>query len=212
MTAERARWLTYLDQQHRHPTGIIGQIIGKRMVRQHAPETAWSIDLLDIQPTNRVLEIGCGAGQGLAFALKHRLFKPIIGVDLSATMLRSATRRNQTAVGNGHLALVRADLAALPFHNQHFDNIVSIHTFYFWLDPRTIVEQIVGLLASGGRCITTFATARTVPSGERTYWPLHEQAATLVGELNRAPAMRATLIPGPDSRQFNNIAIVLEKS
>lgn len=210
MTSLRTTWSAYLDQQHRYPTGLIGQIIGAQMVGQHAPETAWSMHLLNLQPTDRVLEIGCGAGQALALALKQHPHPPIIGIDLSTTMLRSATRRNQTAIGNGQLCLVRGDVAALPFHNHYFDKIVSIHTFYFWLDWWAIMAQIVGLLAAGGRCVTTFATARTAPTGERMYWALHEQAEALVAKLDNIPHLQASLIFGPDSREFNNVAIVLE--
>ena len=211
MTALRTTWSAYIDRQHRYPTGLVGQIIGERMVRQHAPETAWSIALLELQPADQVLEIGCGAGQGLALALKHGLNQRIIGVDLSATMIESAARRNDAAHTRGQLSLLRADIAALPFHERHFDKIVSIHTFYFWPNPRAIVDQIVALLADGGRFVTTFATARTEPTGERTYWPLHERAQALASELNQERGIRATFTCGPDSRRFNNVAISIEK-
>lgn len=211
MTVLHRAWSAYIDRQHRYPTGLAGQLIGQRMVRQHAPETAWSIALLGLQPADRVLEIGCGAGQGLALALGHGLGRRIIGVDLSATMVKAAVRRNHAAYTRGQLALVRGDIAALPFHDRRFDKIVSIHTFYFWPSPRAIVGQVVGLLADGGRFVATFATARTEPSGERIYWPLHERAQALVDELNQQAGIRATLASGPDSRQFNNVAIVVEK-
>jgi SAM-dependent methyltransferase len=211
VTTLRTAWSAYIDRQHRYPTGLVGQIIGERMVRQHAPETAWSIALLDLQPSDRVLEIGCGAGRGLALALKHGLDQPIIGVDLSATMIQSAARRNGAARTCGQLALLRGDIAALPFHDRRFDKIVSIHTFYFWPNPRAIVDQIVALLADGGRFVTTFATARSGPTGERTYWPLHARAQALVVDLDQERGIRATFAYGPDSRQFNNVAIVIEK-
>ena len=88
---------------------------------------------------------------------------------------------------------------------------MSIHTFYFWPNPRAIVDQIVALLADGGRFVTTFATARTTPTGERTYWPLHTHAQVLAGELNQERGIRATFMSGPDSRQFNNVAMLIEK-
>src|SRR3954453_2449880 len=121
VTALHTTWSAYIDRQHRYPTGLVGQIIGERMVRQHAPETAWSIAMLELQPTDRVLEIGCGAGRGLALALEHGLNRRIIGVDLSAAMIESAARRNAAACTRGQLALVRGDIAALPFRDRHFD-------------------------------------------------------------------------------------------
>src|SRR4051812_427787 len=71
MSALQTRWTTFIDGQHRYPTGIAGQLIGRRMLRQHAPETRWTISTLDIQPTDRVLEVGFGAGHGLALAAQQ---------------------------------------------------------------------------------------------------------------------------------------------
>ncbi len=211
MTALHTRWSAYLDQQHRYPIGLVGRLIGERMIRQHAPETAWSIALLNLRPIDRVLELGSGAGQGLALALRQRSYHHIIGMDLSSTMIQAAVRRNRAALTHGHLSLVRGDIAALPFHGQRFDKIVSIHTLYFWPDPPAIFAQLAALLAPGGRSVTTFATARTEPAGERIYWPLHERARALVDELNQGVGIQATLTSGPDSRQFNNVAIIIDK-
>jgi protein-L-isoaspartate O-methyltransferase len=59
----------YLDatsaRHHRCPSGAIGLLVGEQMVRQHGPETRWTISLLNIAPNDHVLEIGCGTGCGL---------------------------------------------------------------------------------------------------------------------------------------------------
>ncbi|NOK62756.1 MAG: hypothetical protein GFH27_549305n178 [Chloroflexi bacterium AL-W] len=211
MTDLCTKWTAYLDQQHRYPTGLIGQLIGKRMLRQHAPETTWSMELLDLQPNDRVLEIGFGAGQGLELALNRSPNGYVVGIDLSATMVRVAARRHAAARTRGHLSLLRGDMVALPFNDQHFDKVISIHTFYFWPEPHAVFLQLLPLLANSGRCIITFATAQTAPTGERGYWPLHDQVEVLVSKLNQATNISATLISGPDSRQFNNVAMVIEK-
>src|SRR3954469_17465250 len=106
MQALRAQWTSYIDRQHRYPTGLVGRIIGERMLRQHAPETEWSIGLLHLQATDRLLEIGFGAGRGLALALTQMHRGRVAGVDLSPTMIRAATRRNRTAIERKQLFLV----------------------------------------------------------------------------------------------------------
>jgi SAM-dependent methyltransferase len=212
MTALRTHWSAYVDRQHRYPTGLVGQIVGERMLRQHAPETDWSIGLLHLQPTDRILEIGFGAGRGLALALAHAHQGRVIGVDRSATMLRSAARRNRTAVARGQLTLLRGDIATLPFEEAHFDKLFSIHTFYFWPNPRAVCLSLVHILAHGGRLVSTFATARKHPNGEWQYWEAHHLAEALVKEFNQYPRLAATLMRGPDSRQYNNVAIVIDKA
>ena len=210
-TRLRAHWSAYIDRQHRQPAGPVGRMIGERMRRQHAAETDWSIDLLQIQPADRVLELGFGAGRGLRLALERASAGRVIGMDLSATMIRAAARPNRPAMARGQLALLRGDIASLPFGLQQLDKIFSIHTFYFWPDPGLIARQLIAALRPGGRLVITFATAETLPSGERVYWPLHQRAAELVSELERLPNVTARLAHGPDSRQYNNVAIVGEK-
>ena len=211
MSALRTRWSAYVDQHHRYPTGPFGWLVGERMRRQHAPETEWSVGLLQLRPTDRVLELGFGVGRGLALALRQTMRGSVTGMDLSATMIRAAGRRNRAALARGQLALLRGDVAQLPFRQQQFDRILSIHTFYFWPDARALCQQLIALLAPGGRLVSTFATARSLRNGERVYWPLHEQAETLVEGVNRQPGVSAHLAGGPDSRQFNNVALVIDR-
>ena len=212
MTALSARWPAYLDQQHRYPSGLFGWLIGERMRRQHAPETQWSVDLLHLRPTDRVLEIGFGVGRGLALTLQQAIQGRVTGIDISATMIQAASRRNRAALLDGQLALVCGDIAHLPFGNQQFDKIFSVHTFYFWPEPGAICQQLLKLLAQGGRLVSTFATAQSLATGERVYWPLHQRAEALVREVQQQATIAAHLANGPDSRQYNNVAIVIDKS
>jgi SAM-dependent methyltransferase len=212
MTALRAHWTAYIDQQHRYPTGLVGRIIGERMLRQHAPENEWSIGLLHLQPTDRILEIGFGAGRGLALALAQAHQGQVTGVDLSPTMIRAAARRNRTAVERGQLILVRGNIATLPFGEQRFDKVFSLHTFYFWPDPRAVCTRLVSLLAHAGRLVSTCATACKLPNGDWNYWDVHQLAKALVKEFDQYPNIAATLLYGPDSRAYNNVAIVIDKT
>ena len=212
MRAVCERWTAYIDQQHRYPTGLVGQIIGQWMLRQHAPETKWSVEVLHPQPTDRVLEIGFGAGRGLVLSLERAHQGRVTGVDLSATMIRAAARRNRTAFECGQLMLLRGNLVTLPFGEALFDKLFSIHTFYFWPNPRAVCQRLVSLLAHGGRLVSTFATARKLPSGEWRYWDVHHLAEALVTEFDQYPNLAATLLYGPDSRQYNNVAIVIDKA
>jgi SAM-dependent methyltransferase len=212
MIALRAKWSAHVDQQHRHPKGVIGRVVGERMRHQHTPETEWSVELLQIKPSDQVLEIGFGVGRGLALALQQAIEGHVTGIDVSATMIQAAIQRNRAALVHGQLSLLRGDIATLPFGNQQFDKIFSIHTFYFWPDPSAICQQLINLLAHCGRVVSTFATAHTLPNRERVYWPLHERAEALVREVQQQTNIAATLAYGPDSRQYNNVAIVIDKS
>lgn len=212
MTGLRTAWAAFIDRQHRFPSGVAGQIIGERMLRQHAVETAWSIELLRLRPSDRFLELGCGAGRALALAVRQLRYGHAMGMDVSPTMLRAAAWRNRRARRRGQLTLLRGDLARLPVAERRFDRILSIHTLYFWPDPGVTSRRLAALLVPGGRLVTTFATAKTLRTGEREYWPIHELAAAVVEEYRGHPEVSAVLLHGPDARQFNNVALVLDRA
>jgi SAM-dependent methyltransferase len=206
----RARWSRTIDEQHSLPSGLLGRAIGARMVRQHAPETDWTLDLLDIRPADRVLELGPGAGHALGLAQRRADQGAVLGLDRSETMLAAASRRNRAARRSGRLALVRADIHALPLAGAAFDRIFSIHTFYFWADPLRRCVELVRLLAPGGRLAITLATSVHTPGGT-TVWPVHERVIEVVEALNRDGLGAATLESGPLARQFQNVAILVRR-
>ena len=135
----------------------------------------------------------------------------VIGVDLSATMLRSAARRNGAGLRAQRLALVRGDLHAHPFATERFDKLFSMHTLYFWPEPLETITALLGLLKPGGLLVVTLATGTVSPGGEDTYWPLHQQVEAVVQQLGAFPITGAALLRGPNSRHFNNVAIVAQR-
>jgi len=73
--------------------------------------------LADARPGVRILDVATGTGeQALAFAA---LGAEVIGVDISAPMLRVAGRKNQFA----NATFVEADATALPFADESFDAV-----------------------------------------------------------------------------------------
>lgn len=205
----RTAWSRTMDRQHRLPEGLLGRLVGEKMVRQHRPETDWTVELLALRPHDRALELGCGAGRGLALAARAAHLAVVAGLDRSPAMLRAAARRTRAAGHQSRVALVRGDLAALPYADGAFDKIWSIHTFYFWPDPEAVFADLLRALAPGGQLAITMATGTVSPSGADSFWPLHHQVERLVQRLRERPGLTASLERGPNSRHYNNVAITL---
>src|SRR5438552_513133 len=55
-----ARRPVFIARQGRRPSGLLGQIVARVMAHETARDNAKAIDLLDVQPTDRVLDIGTG--------------------------------------------------------------------------------------------------------------------------------------------------------
>jgi ubiquinone/menaquinone biosynthesis C-methylase UbiE len=183
----RAAWITTIDRQHRLPHGLLGRLVGEKMVRQHQPETDWTVGLLDLQPHDRAVELGCGAGRGLALAARAAAPSLVAGMDRSPTMLRSAAHRLRRVGQRERVSLLRGDLQALPYADGSLDKIWSVHTFYFWADPEAVFADMLRVLAPGGRVVVTLATGTVSPARDEQFWPLHQQVEALVSRLNRGP-------------------------
>jgi SAM-dependent methyltransferase len=139
--------------QFEHPHGLLGRVAGLIMARRRSnvARSEWTISLLDVQPTDRVLEIGFGPGvavQRIA-ALASNGF--VAGVDHSETMVRAARRRNAEAVGRGQVDLRLASVSSLPSFDEPFDKILSVNSVQFWDEPESALAELRERLRPRGR-------------------------------------------------------------
>jgi ubiquinone/menaquinone biosynthesis C-methylase UbiE len=179
------------------------------MVRQHRVEVDWTIEQLHLQPDNRVLDLGCGAGDALAQMLRGFDHVHVTGLDRSPTIVRSALRRNRVDVQAGRAEVVVGDLGTLPFPNARFDCVFSIHTLYFWEDVPAVLSEIDRVLAPGGSFVITYCDGK----GDVTW----DGIAAIVREqfIPTASALGLTDIVetrGPDSRDYHTVAVTGRKA
>jgi ubiquinone/menaquinone biosynthesis C-methylase UbiE len=115
-----------------------------------------AVTLLDLQPSDRVLEVGFGHGrtiERIATALGTGF---IAGIDLSEEMARMAERRCRRLTRRGKVVLTVGGSDHLPFPDHHFDKVLSVHTIYFWADPEAHLREIRRVLTYGGRFVLGF--------------------------------------------------------
>ncbi len=203
------RFGAFINGQHRCPTGFVGRLVADKMVRQHQPEHGWAISELALQPTDEVLEIGFGGGRAIELMVEQVTQGHIYGIDLSPTMVRSAGRRNAQAVYEGRVILQQGNVSALPFADQQFDKILSIHSLYFWSDIPQAMQDLCRILKPGGKLFLVLATTWINADGEKIVDPLQAtlEEQIIPGMLEHGFSI-AYLAHGPDNRQFNNVAVV----
>lgn len=123
--------------------------------RRWATYNRRSLDLLrpvlaDYSPS-RLLDVGCGTGSLLAALQRWGVHvATYTGVDLSAGMLRVASRKQGTGATE---RWVCADAASLPFAASSFDTVVSASSLHDWHEPRAALAAIRRALARGGRLL-----------------------------------------------------------
>jgi SAM-dependent methyltransferase len=141
-----------LAQFHR-PTGTAGHIVGWIMGRRQSnvARSRWAVELLDVQPTERVIEFGCGPGVAVAALADRATHGLVVGVDHSEVMIRQARRRNRAAVRAGRVRLVCAPVEKLSVRDGPFDAALAVNTVGMWPDPALRLCELARLLRPGGR-------------------------------------------------------------
>src|ERR687888_1346246 len=154
MTVKRAV-ITAIMNQFGYPRGTAGSMAG--WVMAHRPSNrrrnSWVVSLLDVQPGDRVLEIGVGPGLAIAELSRHvGEAGHVHGIDHSQVMIHQATRRNAAAIRSGRVGLSRASVDELPPSlGGPFDAILAVNSLGFWPAPAQRLGELRRRLAPGGR-------------------------------------------------------------
>lgn len=157
----------HIVSQFSHPQGYLGQLAGVIMANRssNVGRNSWTLDLLELEPTDRVLEIGFGPGIAINMASQIVTEGVIVGIDHSETMLYQAKKRNKQAIAQGKLTLYLGSVEVLPSLAGRFDKIYTSNVVQFWDNPERNFAYFYDALLPGG-CIAT------------TYMPRHSGAST----------------------------------
>jgi SAM-dependent methyltransferase len=122
------------------------------MAGKSIPERlSWAVETLELAPSDRVLEIGCGRGVAAALVLDRLEEGHLTAIDRSAKAIEAAAQRNGECVAAGKADFQVAALEDAEFADGSFDKILSINVNLFW--TRTPARELAALrrwLAPGG--------------------------------------------------------------
>jgi SAM-dependent methyltransferase len=142
-----------LVRQGHNPTGPAGRATGWMMGRRssNVRRNRWAVDLLAVEPTDRVLELGCGPGVAIAALASRATRGLVVGVDHSQVMIRQARRRNAAAIRAGRVRVIHASVERLDLGVGPFDAALAVNTVGMWPEPTARLRDIGHLLRPGGR-------------------------------------------------------------
>jgi len=146
----------FIARQSARPSGLLGRVIAWIMARETAAENAAACRLLELSPTDHVLELGFGHGHTVLELARSVPDGLVAGVDHSAEMHALASALCRPLVASGRVHLSCADSSTLPHGDATFDKAVAVHTLYFWPDPIRQLVELRRVLRRGGRLVLGF--------------------------------------------------------
>ena len=124
------------DLHHNHPNPIMRFLERRR--------TGAIIQYLGIKESDRILDVGCGAGNMLDRIEGAHGF----GVDISNFVLSLSKQRLGDRIG-----LSRGNAEILPFKDHTFDKVFCSEVIEHTINPDKVIDEIYRVLKSGGRSV-----------------------------------------------------------
>ncbi len=132
------------------PKGVLGRLGGVIMARVNRDAAAQVIEMPDIRPDDKVLEVGFGPGVAIQMLLQRVPAGSVAGVDQSQEMVRQAAARNADALRSRRADLRYGSVERLPFADETFDKALAINSMQAWPDARAGLREIRRVLKHGG--------------------------------------------------------------
>jgi ubiquinone/menaquinone biosynthesis C-methylase UbiE len=141
----------------------------------------------DIRPTDRVLDVGCGAGQTTRDAARAASSGSVLGVDISEEMLERARRLTLNA-GLQNITYELGDAQGHRFQPAQFDVLISRFGTMFFADPGAAFANLAHASRRGARLVMM-----VWQSAERNEW------ATAIPQALTVPDHAASATAGQES-------------
>jgi ubiquinone/menaquinone biosynthesis C-methylase UbiE len=149
--------ITAVYRQFHQPTGVLGRVVGWIMANRpsNIERSRWTVELLHLQSTDHVLEIGFGPGLAIQQVARLVPNGHVVGIDHSALMVKQARRRNQTTIEAGLVDLKPGGFELLPQLGETFDKVFSVNVLQFLRERSEVLHLLRSVLRPNGLLATT---------------------------------------------------------
>lgn len=150
------------------PQGLLGRLGGRILARGNRKFAEEVIAMLDIGPSERILEVGFGPGVAIELLASKATAGKVAGIDVSQEMVEQASARNAAAIRAGAVDLRHGTVERMPFEDAAFDLALAINSMQVWPDVDGGLREIRRVLKAGGRIALAFTPRSGQPRAEMT--------------------------------------------
>jgi len=133
------------------PRGFAGRIAFIFMNRGHKSIYENVARVLELQPEDELIEVGCGNGYFLKKYASH--VHSIAGLDLSELAVKLVTKKNKERIAAGTAEFVRGEASKLPWEDNKFSVATAMGSFTGFPEPLDSLKEMHRVLRSGGRAV-----------------------------------------------------------
>ena len=149
--------LQAIASQLKHPTGEKGIEMGNMMNETNINMTRHSIQNLQIEHGNKILELGHGNAGHVEFIFEQAENIKYYGLEMSELMFQEARQINRNYVSQKQAFFSIYEGNTIPFEDDSFNKVFTVNTIYFWQEPEKLLSEIYRVLQPKGILCITFA-------------------------------------------------------
>jgi trans-aconitate methyltransferase len=97
------------------------------------PRIRWAVDLMEVRPTDHILEIGCGPGAGAELICSRLETGKLFAIDRSESGVDRTKRRCARFIESGRLTVRQIDLATLRVPVKRLHKVFAFNVNLFWV-------------------------------------------------------------------------------
>lgn len=121
---------------------------GDEMEGHHSDITEQTLALMDIQPEDRILDLGCGTGWATRRMARIAKGGEVVGLDVADEMLR---RAEQASSAFRNVRYVWGSAEKIPEADNAFSKVLSVESFYYYADQGKALDELRRVMAPGAK-------------------------------------------------------------
>src|SRR5712675_2706806 len=121
---------------------------GDEMEGHHSDITEQTLALMNIQPADRILDLGCGTGWASRRMARLAPNGEVVELDLANEMLR---RGEEASSAFKNVRYVWGSAENIPEADNAFSKVLSVESFYYYADQDKALDELRRVMAPGAK-------------------------------------------------------------